>query len=69
MRQVGKPNVVSRCSINFCRVTGMVSRETSILTTTGRGGEAHSKPSLITQPPTHHVSRETIAITKSRRES
>ena len=28
MRQVGKPNVVSRCSINFCRVTGMVSRET-----------------------------------------
>ena len=27
MCQVGKPNVVSRCSINFCRVTGMVSRE------------------------------------------
>ena len=46
-----------------------VSRETSILTTTGRRGEAHLKPSLITQPPTHHVSRETIAITKSRRES
>ena len=46
-----------------------VSRETSILTTTGRGGEAHSKPSPTTQPPTHHVSRETIAITKSRRES
>ena len=34
-----------------------------------RGGEAHSKPSPTTQPPTHHVSRETIAITKSRRES
>ena len=26
--QVGKSNVISRCSINFCRVTGMVSRET-----------------------------------------
>ena len=40
-------------------ISGMVSRETSILTTTGRGGEAHSKPSPTTQPPTHHVSRET----------
>ena len=28
MCQVGKPNVISRFSINFCRVTGMVSRET-----------------------------------------
>ena len=34
-------------------------------------GEGRHTPKLspTTQPPTHHVSRETIAITKSRRES
>jgi len=32
-------------------------------------GRHTPKPSPTTQPPTHHVSRETIAITKSRRES
>ena len=51
--QVGKPNVVSRCSINFCRVTGMVSRETSILTTTGkgRGGTLKAIPNNSTTNP------------------
>ena len=34
-----------------------------------REGRRTQKPSPTIQPPTHHVSRETIAITKSRRES
>ena len=67
--QVGKSNVISRCSINFCRVTGMVSRETSILTTTGRGGEAHSKTipnNSTTNPPRFTWNNRNYKITKGK---